>query len=246
MEVVEIVLWIVEIVAISVSILAGSMIAWRLYDRRWRLEKQERLVSDVLAPLIAEVDGNIGMVRNLRYGLSLERWEDIRNDSMWRYSTTPVLKEEVESLYSKFEGYESSHMRAVGHFEELLTGVFAEFVFGRGVLDNPREDAVKAGTFDLKREGFNMYLEEDWDVVREKFSEGIGECVRELSEVWTDAKVVSGEDVLTILGSRIEKDEAIEEFESVRLEILEDGKTVSGHLSEIEKWTLAELYEKVF
>ncbi len=254
MESIEIGLWIGEIVAICLSILFGSIIAWRLFGKQWRLEKQERFVSDVLSPLADEVDENVKIIgddwhRVYDYGKNLmcvEEWERIERLPMWRYflKDKEKLAELVGRYYDLVSGYDFGIRESHAMFGSMVVGTVGRLLLGVEDVSGEVRDEIKDGTRMLRYRGFSEYIEKGSGGL-DDYSSCLDELVGHFCERNDDARKVSGEDLMTVARRRIEGSRGLEMVVEIRSEILEMGELVSKALRNWESIKLDALYKEV-
>jgi hypothetical protein len=250
MEIEVAILWIIEIVVISLSIILASVIARKLYEENWKKEKRERFVSDVLAPLIMELDGNIGRIESLEpvegatgdYLVTFRQWRSIRKNPMWRFLAKSGIRSRIEELLSEVEQIGFQWKAARSQFKKLSVGVFSEMVFEMDTEDTPMEDRIAGLLITLILDGWRIYLDEGWTKVAEVYSRMVDDAIRNFGERGEPVRVTSGDDVVAVMGSRIEKDYSLVRFKKLREKVLEEGEEVSALLHLWEKDRLSTLY----
>lgn len=246
MEDIEIGLWVAEIVAISVSIVSASIIMWKLFWRRWRLEKRERLVSETVIPLFEEVNENVRRLKKMELGVQVddalisEVGNVVNKSGLWEAFASRNIKGQVKFMYAGIREYGMYGHKATRRYWEILKGVLNERLF------KEEEDARRfSGKTDVIVQkmyhfGFGLYFVEGWDVVRDQFYDDVSNFVKVFCDESSDVSrvSVSAEDVLRAIGIKVKQDVEIESFGFLRSNLIKTGDILIEGLS---RWKIREL-----
>ena len=233
MDDVELALSILTIIAIVLSILFSSYLTWFLYSQGWKRERLERLVSDVVTPLLEEIDGSVESIRESR-NASTEIWSRVKNNPLWLSLIAPRIKKKTEDFYDLIRRYSVSYGPAHRSFWSIVQTTFGDFILkkdvdARGFLS---EFQIILNT---PHEAIPLYLKNGWIAVRKDSHENVSYFVRDFCERNKDITraSVSAEDLLAVAGKRVDDDKNVQKLVSVRSSMLSAGENLGESL---HKW----------
>lgn len=248
MDEVAVALNVMLIFVIGLSISWASLLAWLLFEERWKRERKEKLVETILLPLLEEVEGNRGRIAH--YGITYDsqgigrvvcnaEWERVRIGLLWDALSPHGVKNLAEGLYSQMGDYSNARTEAIHRFDDIVIGVFGDFLLKKDAsLDEVEVEKVrgtiKNEAYTLRNMGFDLYIEESWNALKDRYYESVSKFMRDTGRQHSDVceTSVSVEDVFGVIRRKIEGDEdsPIERFGHLRESILEDGRSFATEL----------------
>lgn len=247
---------IILILVIGLSISWASLLAWLLFEERRKRERKEKLVETVLLPLLEEVEGNLGRIAHHRIVydsqgigrvVSSVVWKEVRVSLLWDALSPHGVKNLAECLYDDMWGYSDARGEAIHRFDNIVIDVFEDFLLKKDApLDEVEIEKVK-GTikneaYTLRNSGFDLYIEEGWNSLKDRYYESVSKFMRDTGRQHSDVceTSVGVEDVFGVIRRKIEGDEdnPIEWFGHLKESILEDGQSF---VAELIAWKNQEL-----
>lgn len=259
MDEVAVALNIILIFVMMLSISWASFLAWLLFEERWKRERKEKLVESVILPLIEEVGENLYRVgeyefardsSGLEYLVSVDEWKRVRYSLLWDAFCPSRVRRLAERVYSEMGDYQDGRWAAVQYFDGIVLGVLKDFMLRKdeALLDlievQKVLDMIKSETYRFRNEGFDLYFKEGWDTMKDKLYESVSSFIRKLGSQHSNVceSSVSVEDVFGVVKRRIEREDEIVVFGSMRESILSDGGKLE---EELRKWKNEELRKLV-
>lgn len=267
----EVVLRVVGIVVTVLAILLGVLIALWISERKWRKEKRERLGSDILAPLIEEVESNVSHVKSgkewyrhemsVREWVRTDTWGRVRYDLLWRFFADKRRKVggQVGRWFENLSLYGEKKDEADYRFRVIVRKSLVRQVFVSDFEDSGMESVLcddMRGLFDglkfmmlraEKRRRGNVvgYEMGDWSDVVKEYAGDLDAFVRKYREEDGYVKDVKGEEVLILIGNEIWKDQVMISFRVLWNRVVSNGEKLLDVLSWEEKVLRDKLYKKV-